>query len=545
MTDTQVVVVGGGPVGLGLALDLSLRGIETIVLERTTALHQIPKGQNLTQRSGELFKQWEIAEQVRSLSPIPRSFGNAGVVTYQTLLGAYRYDWFQRSSVGQFYFAENERLPQYLLEQVMRERVDALPNVTLKLGCEVTDIHAGDTDVSLSYQCEGKSQTLTASYLVGCDGARSVVRSQTSLELATRLQGPQMVLLVFRSKELDELLVDYPGKSIFNVMNPELQGYWQFLGRYDLDGGWFFHMPVDSATGKQDAEAFKQRLHEIVGKPFALEFEHIGYWDLRIRHAQSYRDGRVFIAGDAAHSHPPYGGYGVNTGLEDAANLGWKLAAVLNGWGTNALLESYSTERHAVFESVSADFIERMIADFRSFLSDHSPDKDKADFEEAWNARANADDSDVTQFLPNYAGSPIIFGAPGASSSALGVHQLVAQPGYHLAPLPDDEKNSFFIQSDYRERAELNGVDSDLFSKLTHGGYTLLNLDNDQIRLREFERAFAQQSVPLVVLSADNKQARALYGAGAVLVRPDLYVAWTNQTAETSARDVLQKVLGG
>ena len=146
------------------------------------------------------------------------------------------------------------------------------------------------------------------------------------------------------------MLKRYPGKSYYNVLHPALKGYWKFFGRVDLGNTWFFHAPVPPGTTADNFD-FRAYLHEAVGAEFDVEFEHIGYWDLRFALADAYRVGRMFIAGDAAHSHPPYGGYGVNSGLEDARNLGWKLAAVMQGWGDEALLDSYDAERRPVFQS--------------------------------------------------------------------------------------------------------------------------------------------------------------------------------------------------
>ena len=113
-----------------------------------------------------------------------------------------------------------------------------------------------------------------------------------------------MVLLVFRSHQLHELLKRYPGKSYYNVLQPELNGYWKFFGRVDLGTTWFFHAPVPPGTTRDNFD-FASYLHEAVGATFDVEFEHIGFWDLRFAIADSYRAGRIFIAGDAAHSHPP------------------------------------------------------------------------------------------------------------------------------------------------------------------------------------------------------------------------------------------------
>ena len=115
-------------------------------------------------------------------------------------------------------------------------------------------------------------------------------------------------------------------------------------------------------TPRGDNFDFPGLLQRAAGFKFACEFDHVGFWDLRVAVAESYRVGRVFIAGDAAHSHPPYGGFGLNNGLEDAVNLGWKLAARLQGWGGEALLNSYDAERRPIFQEIGEDFIAARIA---------------------------------------------------------------------------------------------------------------------------------------------------------------------------------------
>src|SRR5262249_2553777 len=154
-------------------------------------------------------------------------------------------------------------------------------------------------------------------------------------------------------------------------------------------------------------------LHEAAGAKFDVVFDHIGFWDLRIAAADSYNAGRIFVAGDAAHSHPPYGGYGINTGFEDARNLGWKLAATLQGWAGDKLLRSNDAERRPVFLSTARDFIEKSIETDRVFVESYDPGNDLAAFEEAWKARTSDAQTEVHSFEPNYRGSPIVFGGAG------------------------------------------------------------------------------------------------------------------------------------
>ena len=139
-----------------------------------------------------------------------------------------------------------------------------------------------------------------------------------------------MVLAVFRSEELHEALRRFPESTTYCVLHPDLKGYWMFFGRVVVGETWFFHAPVP-ADAAPDSFDFQALLNRAAGLEFKAEFEPGGFWDLRVSVADQYRVGRVFIAGDAAHSHPPYGGYGLNNGLEDVANLGWKLAAKIQG----------------------------------------------------------------------------------------------------------------------------------------------------------------------------------------------------------------------
>ena len=340
-SSVQVAIVGAGPVGLGLAIELGQRGIRCLLIERYETPQPIPKGQNLTQRSMEHFHFWGAEPQLRAARTVPKEYGIGGMTAYGSLLGDYQHDWLQRQLVRPYYFTDNERLPQYATEAVLRQRVSELASVQTLYGWKVDAVAQDDSGTTLHIsQREGKGrQTMRADYSVGCDGAKSIVRSCAGITQTLAAHDRLMVLLVFRSPGLHVLLQRFPGKSFYNIIHPEHQGYWQFFGRVDLGTTWFFHAPVPLGTTADNFD-FRAYLHRSAGAEFEVEFEHIGFWDLRFAVADSYRAGRLFVAGDAAHSHPPYGGYGINTGFEDAVNLGWKLAARLQGGGGEALLDS-------------------------------------------------------------------------------------------------------------------------------------------------------------------------------------------------------------
>jgi len=522
--DAEVVIVGGGPVGMGLAIELGQRGIRTIVVERYPQPQPIPKGQNLTQRTMEHFHFWGAEKQLRAARTIPPEYGIGGLTAYGTLLGPHTYDWLQRELVKPYYYCANERLPQYATEAVLRKRVAELPSVETLYGWDAKDVAQDDDGVSTTIVERAGSgrRVLRAAYVVGSDGARSLIREQAGITQSRTDHDRMMVLLVFRSYELHKLLERYPGKSYYNVLQPELKGYWKFFGRVDLGSTWFFHAPVPPGTTKDNFD-FAAYLQEAVGAPFDVDFEHIGFWDLRFMLADSYRERRIFLAGDAAHSHPPYGGYGVNSGLEDARNLGWKLAAVLHGWGSERLLDSYDLERRPVFESTIRDFIARSIETDRQFLDAYDPARDRASFEQAWRARARGAVGEVQAFEPNYEGSTVVWGSKGRVSSAKGSHRFEARAGHHLAP------------------ATL-ASGRNLFESLGPG-FTLLAIGAPADAVEVFRQAAADRSLPLAVVAISGGGEAKRYEASLVLVRPDHFVAWSSREAEITAKGA-REILG-
>ncbi len=523
-TETEVVIIGGGPVGLGLAITLAQHGVRCVLVERYRSPQPIPKGQNLTQRTMEHFHFWGAERELRAARTIPPEYGIGGMTSYGTLLGEYHHDWLQRELVRPFYYTDNERLPQYATEAVLRRRLVDFPVVETLYGWSAESLaqDEGGVTAALAERDGPGRRRLRAAYVVGCDGSRSFVREAAGITQTRTDHDRLMVLLVFRSTGLHELLKRYPGKSFFNVLHPELDGYWRFFGRVDLGTTWFFHAPVPPGTTKDNTD-FARHLHEAVGAEFDVAFEHVGFWDLRIAVADSYRAGRAFIAGDAAHSHPPYGGYGINTGFEDAANLGWKLAAALRGWAGPLLLDSYTEERRPVFVSTARDFIERAIQADRDFLRAHDPARDREAFEREWDARRSGARSEVGSFEPNYEGSPIVW-AEGAGPSAVGSHSFAARAGHHLAPLPLRAGRNVYEELD---RA-----------------LTLLSFAEDRALSDRFLTAAERLGVPLRVIEGDDRSSQARYGAAQILLRPDQFVAWAGDGRICDPAQILAKAVG-
>jgi hypothetical protein len=287
--------------------------------------------------------------------------------------------------------------------------------------------------------------------------------------------------------------------------------------------GWFFHapMPPESTTENFD---FHGLIQSVAGFEFACEFDHVGFWDLRVSVAETYQVGRVFIAGASAHSHPPYGGFGLNNGLEDVTNLGWKLTAALQGWGSDALLQSYSDERRPIFKETGEDFIAARIEEEAQFLAHYSPERNPTEFARAWEKLEVYGGNRVLIYEPNYEGSAVVMGPASGVCSAHGQHTYKARPGHHLTP-------------------QLLSSGRNVFEELGPG-FTLLAFGDQDEATRAFADAARSRNVPLKIVRDTYAQGRTAYAAQLALVRPDQYVVWTGDRAPMDAAQLIDRVVG-
>ncbi len=525
---SQVIIVGGGPVGVGLAVDLGLRGITCTLVERRVGMHNIPKGQNLAQRTLERLYFWGCVDELRAQRLLPPEVPAAGVTAYKSLMSDYWHMFAGREIVNDFYFQKNDRMPQYLLEGVLRRKLEGLPQVETRFGWRAHAVaqDAGGARVTIRNEAgDGAETVLEGDFVVGCDGGHSIVREEAGIAREGSDYDQTMVLAVFRSRELSQGLKRFPMQSTYRVLHPALNGYWQFFGRIDPEEGWFFHAPVPNDTTRDNYD-FAALLHKAAGFEFTCQFDYVGFWDLRVAVAQRYRAGRIFIAGDAAHSHPPYGGFGVNNGLEDVANLGWKLAARLCGFGGEALLDSYDAERRPVFKEIGDDFIAARIKWEGELINRFDPQREPDAFRRTWDELKTGSGPIVANYEPNYEGSPVLFGPPNGVSRARGTYMAKARPGHHLTPrLLSSGRNVFEELGD---------------------GFALIALDATDGAVADFAASARARGIPLKLIRDSGRDGREDYEARLVLVRPDQYVAWTaaQEPPQGEADRVLAKVAG-
>jgi 2-polyprenyl-6-methoxyphenol hydroxylase-like FAD-dependent oxidoreductase len=345
-TSASVLIAGGGPVGLAAAVELGTRGIDCVVLEpRVTVSSQRPRAKTTSVRTMEHFRRWGIADRIRAAAALPVSWSQR-VVVATGLLGPSLTsfdDCFGLSVTKTDMFAESgQQIPQPAVERVLRDVVGELPTVRLEVDWSLQSLTESDDEVVVEAVAgDGTRWPITAQYVLGCDGANSRTRECLGIPMVGPIDAVQNTTTVFRAPGLAEQVPHGPAVHYW-IYNARAVGA---FGRFDLADTWW----MGSASSDRDPAA---TIRDLLGGDARVDLDYeilcTDTWQARMQLAQTFHTDRVFLVGDAAHLTPPWGGHGFNTGVGDAVNIGWKLAATLQGWGGDRLPHSYGIERQAI-----------------------------------------------------------------------------------------------------------------------------------------------------------------------------------------------------
>jgi 2-polyprenyl-6-methoxyphenol hydroxylase-like FAD-dependent oxidoreductase len=350
MVDAPVIIAGGGPIGMTLALELASHGVRSIVLERNATTTRHPKMDLTNGRSMELYRRMGIVDRLRRAGvPDDHCFDIVWATRGPSVgreLHRFRYPSpaevhaiARRRNDGTYTREPPMRVSQIVIEPVLKTAIDENPLAEARFGWTVEGFEEDRDGVTVSAEGSGAQKRLRCDYLVGCDGGGSRVRAGLGIALEGEFDVGRAFTIHFRSNRRDVLQPNGPWWHW-----QTLQG--SLVAQNDVDT-WTLHtfLPEGVDASALDAAAV---LRDWAGCDFDFEVLVANAWSPHLVVASSYGAGRVYLAGDSVHQVIPTGGYGMNSGVGDAADLGWKLAAVINGWGGSRLLESYEAERRPI-----------------------------------------------------------------------------------------------------------------------------------------------------------------------------------------------------
>ncbi len=343
--DVDVLIAGGGPVGLAASILLSRAGVASLLVERHPATSIHPKARGINPRTMEIFRQCGVEADVRAAGLAPEksrfivwSRSLAGQELERRVPGRSRPEILEMTSVLRCLCAQDD------LEPVLRRHAEALAPNALRFGTELVGFEQETGHVAATLRDGSGERRVRARYLIAADGARSRVREALGIAMQGTPALYRSINVLLRA-DLTPWTAHRPA-ALYFVEQPGLKATFLTINGVNRWGFLVNNLPVDDAADEYTPERCLALVRQAAGVP-DLDAEILGAvpWTAAALVAEHYRRGRVFLAGDAAHHMLPTGGFGLNTGVQDVHNLAWKLAAVLQGWAGSALLDSYEDER--------------------------------------------------------------------------------------------------------------------------------------------------------------------------------------------------------
>jgi 2-polyprenyl-6-methoxyphenol hydroxylase-like FAD-dependent oxidoreductase len=547
ITKIPVAIVGGGPVGLMLALFLDHYGVRSVIFNIEPEVRRHPKGSTHNSRTMEHHRRLGIGPQVRDLClPINRP---TDVSYYSTLTGwelgriPMPSEAEKRRTVAAS--AATDQIPEPLLranqmyvEAFLLEHARTRPNIAIRFGWQVVGLQENAEGVTVEAESAGGRERWSAQYLAGCDGGRSFVRRSLALRysgfasLDSPHYGGRQNATYFRAPTLyRDHLAHRPGWNYW-VVHPK--GHCTIISLNTDEEFLIFSKGADDGTPPTEA-AMVHMMQRAVGTELPISI--IGHWPWTAGVAlvaERFIAGRIILAGDAAHLFTPTGGFGMNTGMDDASNLAWKLAALVQGWGGAGLLASYETERKPIAHrnTTAARELNKQLAS----MPDVTLIDENSAAGEATRREVSAHFATMTeeyaslgvQLGARYDGSPVVIddGTP-----------------------PPDELDRYTPSGVPGGRAPHywpgggRGPGDSLFDRFGKG-FTLLRLGGKPVDTSSIEAAARKRAVPLKVIDLPDAAARELYGGNLALIRPDQYVAWRGDAPPADPDNVIARVVG-
>lgn len=534
---TRVLIVGGGPVGLTLALALGRHGVPCVLVEKNTEAVFLPKMERCNARSMEIFGRLGVAEAIRRAGwPLDASMdvwilttlNDPPLVHLKYPSISEQREQIRSHNDGRWPREPAQRISQYTLEPLLQRHAAAISNVTVRFGCELEDFTEDEAGVVATVRDTNGTETIRADYLVGCDGAHSTVRALSGIELeGDRNPWLRLFQVFFRC---DDIHQQHPlGLGRHYHFAPMRGGF--MVTQDDLKHCCIHKsIPVDEDIKIDPNELINQA----VGKPVDAQVLYAKPWTPRMLVAEKYQKGRVFLAGDAAHQMIQAGAFGMNTGIADSYDLAWKLAATLQGWGGPELLRSYEAERRPIglrnrraAGMAAFEFATWFAAWDPIICTDgHEAAARRAEFVAVAERQARKMyEVEGIELGYRYIDSPVCWPEPGG---------------------PDADRPDRYEPTTWTG-ARLPHVwlgDGSALHDHIKSGFTLLQVGPTAHDTRPFERAAEALGVPFEVLRVPDPHVREIYERDLLLIRPDLHVAWRGNSMPDAPSMVLGRAAG-
>jgi 2-polyprenyl-6-methoxyphenol hydroxylase-like FAD-dependent oxidoreductase len=532
--ETEVCIVGAGPVGSALAIDLRMRGVDCVVVERQTGLSYDMRAMNNDMRTMELLRRWGVADELRALNPVPPQFQHDicfCTALHEHELGVWHaYGW-RPEDARELAAEPGQPISQMHTNRTLRAGAEA-SGATVATGWQCTGVEQSELAATVRLEATDGSgaAAVRAAYVVACDGGRSTARAAVGIAMAgAGGMGKHLHAVVGCDGLLDDLPVS--SAAFYIVFNKDAGGLVLPSG----PGEFNFHLagfePDEDVSGL-DLPALART---VTGLDRPMEIRSTSPYLIHELIADRYRAGRVLIAGDAAHLFCPFGGFNMNTGIGDVGNLGWKLAARVHGWGGDGLLDSYESERRpiALRNSAEATFnVEALVAAVGEIMGSGLPDGDdpvsdatrRAAGEELYQRTHREWNTAGVVLDQRYASAVIVDDGSDPPSWDVTRYQPFAKPG-HRAP-----------------HAWLDGTRS-LYDELGLG-FALLDFGDATGASSAIAQAAADRQLPLKVIRIADPAIRDVYGAPLALIRPDQHVAWRGAAPSGDPLELVDTVRG-
>jgi 2-polyprenyl-6-methoxyphenol hydroxylase-like FAD-dependent oxidoreductase len=537
LNDTQVLIVGAGPVGLSLAVDLGQRGIRAILVERKNAPAFLPKMERVNARTMEIYRRMGLAKKIRAAGlrrDVPMDVYIVLDLTQPPLLRlpypsvAEAEAAIRATTDGSAPLEPYQLISQYTLEPLLKSEAETLPSVALRWSTEYVSHEQNAGGVTTTVRtADGAAATIRSDYLVGCDGGTSAVRQALGFKLygEANLRGFRQGLY-YCEDLFDKIPIgNGPGHGRhYHVADAE----GTFLIMQDSTKYWTVHASVDT-----DSEMERQ-FEKTVSIPVTYKMLSCNPWRQNLLLADRYQDRRVFLAGDAVHLVIPTGGLGMNSGVGDAIDLGWKLDATLKGFAGPKLLASYEHERRQIGDrNVGASRYaslgrRKWRALWRPDIRDNTPEGRQT--REVMTTIADVEQRKSNEMIGaelgyRYVDSPIICDIPGGPEHLFRTYEPTTWPGARLPHVWLDDGTA-------------------MQDRIPCAGYTILRLGKAKGDSTALAKAIASHGAPVTELDVPDQVAREVYGFDLILLRPDMHIVWRGDAPPEDAAEIARIATG-